>query len=60
MLPALVSRMVSMTSFPLSFGTAITIASWCTSMPIPCGLPDYVEREEAVSASLPQTGDRQV
>src|ERR1039458_5681223 len=34
MLPALVSKMVSMTSFPLPFRTAITIASLCTSMPI--------------------------
>ena len=34
MLLALVSRMVSMTSFPLPFRTAITIASLCTSMPI--------------------------
>ena len=33
----------SITSFPLSFWTAITMASLCTSMPIVCGLPDYVE-----------------
>ncbi len=34
MLLAWVSTMVSMTSFPLPFRTAITIASLCTSMPI--------------------------
>src|ERR1700730_17807776 len=34
MLLPLVSRMVSMTSFPLPFRTAITIASLCTSIPI--------------------------
>ena len=43
MLLALVSMTVSMTSFPLSFRTAIAIASWWTSSPIPCGFPDYVE-----------------
>jgi hypothetical protein len=34
MLLALVSTMVSMTSFPVPFCTAITIASLCTSIPI--------------------------
>src|SRR5450755_3150943 len=43
MLLALVSITDSITSFPLSFRTAITMASLCTSIPIVCGLPDYVE-----------------
>src|SRR5215469_14881916 len=43
---ALVSMTDSITIFPLWFITAIEILSLCTSIPIPCGPPDYVEEEQ--------------
>ncbi len=43
MLLALVSMTDSITSFPLSFRTVITMASLCRSIPIVSRVPDYAE-----------------